>query len=68
MRLEEYTEGELLMRIEDLDLELNKMKKQLKIVSALGYVGLNLAIERLQRDKDLFEKQRMINERNEVKK
>ena len=39
MRLEEYTEEELLMRIEDLDLE----------------------IERLQKDRDLFEKQRRIN-------
>ena len=39
MRLEDYTDKELEIRIEDLDLE----------------------IEQLQRDRDLFERQRRIN-------
>jgi hypothetical protein len=47
---------ELLIKIKDLDLELNEMKKGLKKCGALGFGGLNLAIDRVQRDKDFMER------------
>jgi len=47
---------ELLIKIKDLDLELNEMEKELKRYPALGFGGLNLAIDRVQRDKDFMER------------